>query len=215
MATLPVNLTEERGANITREPPDWLVREIRKVGGVEQGKPRFRVIWGGNRWRLGSDGLTLERPYRLDLWHIEKLHEGEYEHCYRLGECPYPRHRRTKNDRWCKECMLNGGERIEAGEALSLIERVIRLMLKTEELQRTTRFAAQQREALSERENKKGEAGDSAMRDAFADAAPITVKRSFETPLRLGAHEALGTGKSIKQLNAGEIARGSKKRSKK
>lgn len=209
-----VNQTEERTPNVTREPPEWIVREVKKIGGMESGQPRFRVIWGGNRWTVAPDGITLVRPYRVDMWHLEKFHEGEYEHCYRLGECPSPGHRKSEKDPWCRKCFLDGGVPIDAGHSLALIETAIRLLLRTEELQRTTRFAFQQREALFTREATKSDLKDVRIREATEDAAPRTVKRSFETPLRLSANQTLGTRKGLRQLNALEIARGLRKRRK-
>jgi hypothetical protein len=212
--TNPVNLVEERAPNVNRDPPDWIVREIRKVGGnvsdLSGVRPRFRVIWGGSRWMTAADEMTLIRPYRLDMWHLEKLHEGEYEHCYRLGECPTtgPPHRKLAKDPWCRQCFMDGGVPMKIEGCWAFVEGIIRLIMKTEDLQKTTRFAAQQKDALFGREDQRDDARTSIMRDAVADAAPVTVKRSFETPLRLSADQALGRRKGLRQLNSREIIKG-------
>lgn len=213
MTTQLVNLVEERTPNVTQEPPDWIVREIKKVGGMVSdlsgSGPRFRVIWGGNRFSLAPDGMTLIRPYRVDMWHLEKLHEGEYEHCYRLGECPSPGHRKLASDPWCKQCFMDGGVPIAAGSARSLIETIIHLLLKTEQMQQRAiqsgKANIEQRDALLIREATKHMAKDTAIGEAAADAMPLTVKRSFDTPLRLSAQQALGRGKGLKQLGAKEV----------
>ncbi|MGH9735431.1 MAG: hypothetical protein ACRD8A_12685 [Candidatus Acidiferrales bacterium] len=209
--TLPVNAVEERSANANRECPVWVEREIQKIGGMENGRPRFRVVWGGSRWTAGVDGKTLIRPYRLDMWHIEKLHEGEYEHVYRLGECPGPAHRKTEKDQWCRQCFVDGGVPLEPDRAFGVIEGAIRLLLRTEELQRSTIFKAQQRDALFARENAKDAAAPKAINEAMQDARPASVKRSFETPLRETSQQAMGTT-GFKQLGAREIARGLRKK---
>lgn len=210
MSTAPVNLAEEQIPNTNRDCPSWVEREVRRIGGTEGGKPRFRVVWGGSRWALGADGLSLIRPYRVDMWHIEKLKDGEYEHIYRLGECPVPGHRRTEKDRWCRECFLNGGVRLEPGQSMAVIEAAIRLTLRSEELQKSTCFAAKQRDALLEREKTKDAAVPKAINEAMRDAMPVSVKRSFETPLRMTSQQAMGR-RGFKQVGAREIARGLRK----
>lgn len=36
-----------------REPPEWVVRRITSLGGLNRfGKPNFRIVWGGNRTHL-------------------------------------------------------------------------------------------------------------------------------------------------------------------
>jgi hypothetical protein len=219
--TLPIQQVEERTPNDTREPPAWIVREIQKVGGMVSDsrgrRPRFRVIWGGSRWTVGADGRTLIRPYRVDMWHLEKLHEGEYEHCHRLGECPVQGgHRKTGKDTWCRACFFNGGVPLPIESSLGFIETCIRLIQKTEEMQkRAVHSAAErtaQKDALVGREEKIEAGKGVEIREAMADAMPKTVKRSFETPLRLSAQEALGTQKGIRQLNAREIVRGMRKK---
>ena len=145
------------------------------------------------------------------MWHLEKLHEGEYEHCYRLGECPSPGHRKLKSDPWCKACFLDGGVPMKIDGCWGFVEGIIKkLLLKSEQMQQRAiqqgGVNIEQRDALLTREATKHMAKDVAVGEAAADAMPTTVKRSFETPLRISAEQALGRGKGLKQLGAREIA---------
>lgn len=197
----------------TREPPAWLIEDINRAGGTYDSRPRFRVIWGGNRLVPGPDGITLVHPYRLDMWHLEKLHEGEYEHCSRLGECPVQGdHRKTKKDEWCRKCFMDGGVPLPIEGCSGYIAGLIRLILDTEHMQKKAKDNATvrnaQKDALFGREEKRAEERKEIEREVFAEAMPKTIKRSFETPLRIGAHQALGTTRGIRQMNAREIIRG-------
>lgn len=209
MGTIPVNLTEERSSNVNRDCPAWVKREIQKIGGMVGDKPRFRVVWGGSRWMTGADGMTLIRPYRLDMWHLEKWHDpsGDYEHCYRLGECP---HRKSKAEPFCRNCFLDGGAPLEPDTSYAFIESLIRMLQLGERMQKEAlnKNDRAQKGALFGREEKKAQEGQQKTNEAYADAMPKTVKRSFETPMRITADQALGRPGKVKQLNTREILRG-------
>lgn len=217
--TQPINQAELAVPCSNIDTPKWVDEETARIGGTDiSGKLKYRIIWGGSRVTLAPDGISLIRPYRVDMWHLEKLHQGEYEHCWRFGECPVgPQgHRKTLQDRWCRVCFMDGGIRLKIEDAVAVARGVIHLLIKTEEMQKraiaTGQFNAEQRDALLGREAVKGVAKDTAIKEATADAAPVTVKRSFQTPLRISAQQALGNTKGLKQLNAREIARGIRRR---
>lgn len=170
------------------DPPDWIVREVKKIGGMENGQPRFRVIWGGDRIRFTEEGV-IYHPYQVNRWHVEKLHQGEYEHSYTLARCSH-----MENFRWCNGCFKSGGEFLPL--TLAVVEMAIRLVLKAEGLQ----SAALQKAALIEREEKKKKAADAAMKGVFAEAFPREVKRSFEPVMERTAEQVFGRGK-LKQIS--------------
>jgi|SRR5690348_16253974 len=170
------------------DPPDWIVREVKKIGGMENGQPRFRVIWGADRIRFTDEGV-IYRPYQVNRWHVEKLYKGEYEHSYTLAHCTH-----MKNFRWCNDCFKSGGEFLPL--TLAVVEMVIRLVLKAERLQ----SAALQKAALVEREEKKKKAADAEIKGVFAEAFPREVKRSFDPAMERTAEQAFGRGK-LKQIS--------------
>lgn len=170
--------------------PEFIDREVKKVGGMKDGKPQFRVVWGADRFILSSDNVLIN-PYQKNRWHVEKLYQGEYEHCYTLAECP---HRNLRDQKWCKQCFASGGEFLQL--ELGIVERVIRLIMISETLQNK----ALQQSALMEREHKKLEENAEKVYDAVLEAAPLTVPRSYEPNLTLTADEALGRSK-FKQIN--------------
>lgn len=151
---------------------------------MENGKPRFRVIWGANRTRSTDDGI-IYFPYEKNRWHLEKLLKGEYEHSYKFAQCPHSR------GRWCNVCFKTGGEFLPL--TLAVVETAIRLILKAENLQN----AALQKAALVEREQKKIAEHNEEIAAVIADARPREVRRSFDPKLRITAPFGRGKTKQI------------------
>lgn len=120
----------------------------------------------------------------------------DYEHAYVFADCPH----RIKDQGWCKQCFLSGGEYIDA--TLSIIEARIGLILRVAAMQKeaVAQNARMERDALFSREDAKKEDAVERIHDCVKDAAPITVKRSMNTPLHISANEALGTEK-FRQVN--------------
>jgi hypothetical protein len=215
--TAPVVLSEEKTPNVNRECPAWIVRELKKIGGLNAKKqPNFRVVWGGSRTDIGADGSSAIRPYRTDMWHLEKFKEetGEYEHAIRLGMCPYPLHRKTGLDRFCTECFHNGGVPLEPDQSFSIIEAYVRMLLKADTLQREARFkgrALEQKNALFGREEKKTRDRAEKIYEAYEDAKPKTVKRSYEAPMHVTAEETFfGNRRGLYQMTDKQTTKGTK-----
>jgi len=185
-------------AQVKREIPVWLERQILLRGGAVNSRPRFRVVWGGNRMRANLVTGLLEHPYQKDRWHLEMWKEElqDYEHAYVFANCPH----REPAKPWCNSCFVSGGEYIDA--TLAIIEARIGLILRVEAMQKEAldKNARMQKDALFGREEAKKEEAVERIHDAVKDAAPITVKRSMNTPLYISADQALGTEK-FRQVN--------------
>lgn len=194
--TIPIQTADESLHTGRYDVPAWIEREINKAGGMAGDKPLFRATWGGNRLTFGPDGVTLVHPYQQNRWHLEKWHEGEYEHCYVLAHCPH-----TKGKIWCNECFKNGGEYIGICEGWQVFIAAIHLIQKSQRLQDATL----RKNALFEREASRETAKEDSINALFKDAAPKTVKRSFETPLRLTADQALGRRRGLRRMREHEI----------
>lgn len=163
-----------------RSVPEWLVREIQKIGGMySPAKPNFRLIWGGDRFTFNGN-KELVHAYNPEHWHMERFFQGEYEHVWDFSDCL---HRTETKQNWCKSCMLEGGTYIDATENFELVERIIRLFQLSDMMQNK----ALQKNALMGRETDKLRRQGEQVYDAMEDARPRTVKRSFETPMRVEA----------------------------
>lgn len=186
-----------------REVPHWIEREIKKIGGYTDGRPIYRLIWGGCRIELMHDKLvnpytpdhsdaSTRKSLAIDRWHLEKLYEGTYEHCYQFGKCP---HVTAKSPKWCKDCTLSGGDYVDIPNNFALLERVLHLFVMSEQ----QRDKVLQHNALMNREKAKEEEGNRLIREAVAAAAPGTIKRSYQPNFKLPAKKILGRSK-FKQL---------------
>ena|SRR5579871_984595 len=165
-----------------REVPAWIERELLKIGGKSQdGEPLFRCIWGGNRYILGPNHVMVH-PYKVDRWHLEKRLNGEWEHCYCFGQCP---HMKAGDTEWCKACWLSGGEYLDIETEFRAVERCVRLIIMSCELQDKTA----QKNALVAREQAKQDQQDTEVRERMLGTSAPKVKRSFETPLHKTAGE--------------------------
>lgn len=188
---------EEKAYAGTYEVPAWVEKEILRVGGKDTtGKPRFRVIWGANRLIANDEGLLIH-PYQQNRWHLEKLLNGEYEHCWVLSHCPHSK------GAWCQSCFKSGGEFIGIHEGYRIVEQAIRLIQMSAEFQNKTL----QRAALMEREEEKQRASGERMFDLVKDALPKTIKRSASPNLTLTAQEALGHKPGLRQMTQEEVCR--------
>lgn len=189
--------------------PEWIEREVKKIGGAVDGKPRFRVIWGGNRIEIIGDRplnpYIAERPDTTTLpsrsmqrWHLEKLHEGVYEHVWQFGYCPHV----PRNKQWCKKCYLNGGEFIDPTNNFALVQRVIQVFIESERQQ----DKGAQRRALMEREKAKQDAQGELIRETVREAAPSSIPRSFAPSFKQSAEATLGKS-PLRQMNDKEIVK--------
>ena len=191
----PFNFMEQHTHLIDRKThnvPDWMVREIQKIGGLApDGRPNFRLIWGGDRFTFNNE-KELVHAYNPAHWHMERLFRGEYEHVWNFADCL---HRTKEKPSWCKSCILDGGSFVDATESFALTEKIIHLLKKSDEMKNK----ALQKNALMGRETDKLRRQGEQVYDAMEDARPRTVKRSFETPM----HVEAPFGKSkMKQIDA-------------
>jgi hypothetical protein len=132
--------------------PEWIEREILKVGGKYfDDRPNFRIVWGASKVTTPEDVTSYYDPER---WHLEKIVEGRYQHAYKFGYCP---HMKPGDKQWCNACFLSGGETFELGSHFRIIERVIQQFVLTERFQKASidKGARLEREALMERERKR------------------------------------------------------------
>ena len=147
-------------------------KAVSSFGGNRDGKPLFRLVWGGNH--ISLDG---EIPYTLNRWHLEKYHQGKYEHVYGFGQCT---HMRPGQTQWCKKCFLSGGEYLDISTHYIIVERAMKLLLMCEGLQNS----ALQKNALMEREKKQAEETSENIVSRLAEKEPRSVKRSKSVNLK-------------------------------
>ena len=179
--------------NETHELPEWMEKSITTMGGTRDDKPLYRVVWGGNRWVPGPDGLTLIHPYSVNHWHLEKWHKGQYEHCYRFGQC---KHMLPGDKEWCNRCKLSGGDFVDVTNNFSLIQRAIRLFILSENMQNSSL----QKNALMERERKAKQEQAERIENIVGAKAIPSVKRSKDVRIKHSANEIFGN-EGFKQIN--------------
>lgn len=143
-------------------------------GGNRDGKPLFRVVWGANHIVIPGQKDSVYTP---DRWHMEKYHQGRYEHVYKFGQC---QHMLPGDKAWCNKCWISGGEYVDITTHFFLVERAMHLFLLSEGLQNT----ALQKNALMEREaQKKSEQSQMVSQIVGATEVP-KVKRSKQVNLK-------------------------------
>jgi len=144
--------------------PEWIEREVGKMGGKSPaGGPMYRIVWGASKVTTPQDVTDHYEPNR---WHLEKWVEGHYQHAYKFGYCP---HMKEGEKRWCKSCMISGGEVFPLETHFPIIEKVLVMFVRTEQLQRSSadRGAKMERDALFEREKQKEEEAGKVFREAL------------------------------------------------
>lgn len=197
----------------THSVPEWIEKEIWKMGGHTNGRPNYRLIWGNQRieiyddvptnpYEANSPDSTTKKSIAAERWHLEKLHQGIYEHVWQFGYCPHT----LKDGKWCKTCQLNGGAFLDPITNTAFIWRIISLLILSEQ----QRDKALQKSALMGREEAKKEAERELIREVVHEATPRTIKRSFDPSFRKIAPKSMGR-KGIRQMGSRDIARGLKK----
>lgn len=176
--------------------PEWCERELLKLGGrTEGGLPVYRLIWGASKVITPDDVTSYYKP---DRWHLEKWHEGNYQHCYTYGYCP---HMKAGDTRWCNPCWLSGGEFIGPESHWRIFERAVRMLVMTEQFQKSSadKGARMERDALMKREKDAEEAAAAKRADVLTgnlsaiDRVPHSLSprgsksiKEFEMPLHAG-----------------------------
>lgn len=197
----------------THEVPKWIEREIWKIGGNADGRPNYRLIWGANRieiydgvptnpYEANSPDSTTKRSKAINRWHLEKLYQGNYEHVWQFGYCPHT----VRGGKWCNPCMLNGGDFLDPINNTAFIWRVISLLVQSEQMQNS----ALQKAALMQREKDKETAQSELIREVVHEAAPTTIKRSYDPSFKQAAKKSMGRS-GIKQMQSQDIDSGIKK----
>ena len=194
--------------------PAWIERELLKLGGKnDAGDPIYRLVWGASKVMRPDDP---ESRYDVNRWHLEKWVQGRYEHAYKFGYCPHLKRGETK---WCNACFISGGEYFELESHFQIVERCVRMLVMTENLQKSSadKGAKMERDALFERERLREEEAQKAFSDALMgnlsaiDRVPHSISprgqktlREVDMPLHSGQvkHEGrrMPKGNEIKQI---------------
>lgn len=179
--------------------PEWIEREVVKVGGKYfDGRPNYRIVWGASKLTTPEDVTDFYDPER---WHLEKIVEGRYQHAYKFGYCPHMKKGETK---WCNPCFISGGESFDLGSHFPIIERVIVMFVRTEQLQRSSadKGARMERDALLEREK----ARETEAQKNFSEALTGNLSALDRTPHSFQSGQKSSKEKEVSMpLHAGEI----------
>lgn len=176
--------------------PEWIEREVVKLGGKTScGKPTYRLMWGASKV---AHALDITSDYDAERWHLEKWVEGHYQHAYKFGYCP---HMKKDDKNWCKACTLSGGESFSLESHFRIIERVVRMFVLTEQMQKSSvdKGAKMERDALMEREQAREREAQKAFSDSLMgnlsaiDRVPHSISprgsktlREVDMPLHAG-----------------------------